>query len=210
MKKRSLVLSVGLGALLGVLIHTVNAGVEPSPFQPEINQLGAVANILVSADYRVARNIAHPPDPCVPPDPCSPSVNGAINSLEAIQNQVSSADDMVRALIEEVMGFEPSPFSDLLPPLEIVRDGAAGIADRIGVFLATGSAASLPVEYLGALEAVEGSALGMVDTVEEGIERLSGSMECASYLVEDECNAVIGCVWIDAGVAAPFCAVAGI
>ena len=122
MKKRLVALSLGLGAIVGVMFLTpafddARAGFEPSPFQPEINQLGAVANILHSADFRVAKSIAHPPDPCVPPDPCnSPDLNGAVNRLEAMNNQVSSADDMVKAMIEEVMGFTDAlPYTRLDP-----------------------------------------------------------------------------------------------
>ena len=128
--------SVIAGAILGILFFGLSSlalsGTEPSPFQPEINQLGAVTNILHSADFRFAKTLAHPPDPCVPPDPCNnPDLNGALNRINAINNQVMSADDMVRSMIEEVMGFEPTPFrEDLIPALEIVRGAAQGIATK--------------------------------------------------------------------------------
>ena len=94
MKKYFNALCVGLAGVMGATFVTpaldeAKAGTEPSPFLPEINQLLAVANILNSADFRVGKSIAHPPDPCVPPDPCnSPDLNGAINRLEAISEQV--------------------------------------------------------------------------------------------------------------------------
>ena len=96
----------------------------------------------------MAKSIAHPPDPCYPPDPCnSPDLDGAVNRLEAINKQVSSADDMVKAMIEEVMGFEPMPFRavDLIPALEVVRDAGGLISARIGDFTPD---SNLPEDYL--------------------------------------------------------------
>ncbi|MBT8048597.1 MAG: hypothetical protein KJO92_09285, partial [Gammaproteobacteria bacterium] len=161
-----------------------------------------VANILHSADFRVANSIAVPPEPCAPPDPCNnPDLNGAVNRVEAIGNQVSSADDMVKAMIEEVMGFEPMPFraEDLIPPLEVVRDAAGGMVARVGIFLRT-SPDSAP-EYIEALETVGNKASDIIDTAQDGIEYLGGAMECSAYETADACNAMPGCVWIiDAAV----------
>ncbi len=165
--------------LVSAQISAVLAGVEPSPFQPEINQLGAIANILYSADFRVAKSIAHPPDPCVPPDPCnSPDLNGAVNRLEAISNQVSSADDMVKAMIEEVMGFEPTPFraGDLIPALEVVRDAGGVISARIGDFTPD---SNLSMDYLEALEEIQDKASDVVETAEWGIDEFG--MQCPCF-----------------------------
>jgi hypothetical protein len=211
MKKTVMALSLGLGLFLGVIFMTptfsvAKAGFEPSPFQPEINQLGAVANILHSADFRVARNISHPPDPCVPPDPCK-GLEGDINRIEAIQNQVSSADDMVKAMIEEVMGFEPMPFraEDLIPPLQIVKDAAGGIALRIEEFMAGPPDPDTPTVFLGALDGVAHKAIDIVTTAEDGIEQLSGSMECSAYTTNSDCDGVDDCVWIIDAIV-PYCA----
>lgn len=166
--------------LTSVNISEVLAGVEPSPFQPEINQLGAIANILQSADFRVAKSIAHPPEPCVPPDPCnSPDLNGAVNRLEAISNQVSSADDMVKAMIEEVMGFEPTPFrtEDLIPALEVVRDAGSSISARIGDFTPD---PNLSIDYLEALEGVADKAADVVETSQWGIDEFGMRCPCFS------------------------------
>ena len=182
MKKILVVLSLGLSVILGVMFLTpafnvARAGFEPSPFQPEINQLNAVANILHSADFRVAQSIAHPPDPCVPPDPCnSPDLNGAVNRLEAINNQVSSADDMVKAMIEEVMGFEPTPFrEDLIPAFQVVRDAADGITLRIGDFSPD---IPPPTEYVDALGAVGNTAFDIVVTAQWGIDEFEKHCPC--------------------------------
>jgi len=184
MKKILVVLSLGLSVILGVMFLTptfniARAGVEPSPFQPEINQLGAIANILHSADFRVAKSIAYPPDPCFPPDPCnSPDLNGAVNRLEAIGNQVSSADDMVKAMIEEVMGVEPTPFraGDLIPALEVVSDAGGVISARIGDFTPD---PNLSADYLEALEGVAGKASDVVETAQWGIDEFE--MQCPCF-----------------------------
>lgn len=184
--------------LISVHVSGVLAGVEPSPFQPEINQLGAVANILSSADFRVVKTMSHPPDPCVPPDPCK-GLNGDVNRLEAINNQVSSADNMVASMINEVMGFEPMPFrvDDLIPPLVIVGETAQGIVDKIDVYLSISPDNQVP-EFTEALEQVSGSALQLISTVDYGIEQFSsGPMECGDITDPEYCVGVEECAWVE-------------
>jgi hypothetical protein len=176
--------------LVPVHISGVLAGFEPTPFQPEINQLGAVANILSSADFRVANTMSVPPDPCVPPEPCK-GLDGAVNRLEAIDNQIGSADNMVQSMINEVMGFEPMPFHDLIAPLEVVRDAAEGIVIKIDEFPVDSAAP----EFLEALGQVSGSALLLIGTVDDGIVQLLGEpMACEDYGNESDCSDA-GCYW---------------
>ena len=183
------------------------AGVEPSPFQPEINQLGAVANILSSADFRIARTISVPPEPCVPPDPCQ-NLNGAVNKLEAIGNQVTSAGDMVGAMIEEVMGLEPTPFRvDLVAPLLVVRDAANDIVNKIYEVMGTE-----PSPFYEALESVANAAMQVVDVAEEGIELFSTTLPvCGDYTDQESCTNAIGCVWVisDNTGSEPYCGAVG-
>lgn len=172
-------------------ISGVLAGVEPSPFQPEINQLGAVANILSSADFRVFKTMSVPPDPCTPPDPCK-GLNGDVNRLEAIDNQIGSTENMILSMINEVMGFEPTPFrEDLIPPLGVVRDVAEGIVVRIGEYDPTGPVAP---EFTEALVNVAASAALLVETVDESVKRLSEPMACTDYANETDCVEA-GCTW---------------
>jgi len=196
------ILAAGL-LLVPVHISGVLAGVEPSPFQPEINQLGAVANILSSADIRVFKTMAHPPDPCVPPDPCFPpdpcyppdpckDLNGVVNRLEAINNQIGSTQNMILSMINEVMGFEPMPFQDLIPPLEVVRDVAEGIVDRIGGYDPTDPVAP---EFLEALWNVAGSAALLVETVDDGIVQLLDEPMCGGIEDAEICVVTTGCFW---------------
>jgi len=203
------ILAAGL-LLVPVHISGVLAGFEPSPFQPEINQLGAVANILSSADIRVFKTMAHPPDPCVPPDPCFPpdpcyppdpckGLNGVVNRLEAIDNQIGSTKNMILSMINEVMGVEPTPFRDdlidLIPPLEVVRAVAEGIVVRIVEYNPTGPVAP---EFTEALGNVADSAFNLMDTVDKSVIRLSEPMACEDYDTVEACSAA-GCLW-DIGV----------
>jgi hypothetical protein len=205
MKKILVIWSLILAVMfLTPTIHIASAGVEPSPFQPEINQLGAIANILQSADFRVAKSIAHPPDPCVPPDPCnSPDLNGAVNRLEAINNQVSSADDMVKAMIEEVMGFEPMPFraGDLIPPLDFVRGVAEGIDTRIYA----APLDSYAPEFGAALMDVADKASNVSATAQEGIDLL---MMCSIHDSEAAC-VEHGCEWVQLAATPGYCTTLG-
>ena len=203
MKKILVISAFGLSVLLAVMFSTptlemARAGVEPSPFQPEINQLGAIANILQSADFRVAKSIAHPPDPCVPTEPCnSPDLNGAVNRLEAINNQVSSADDMVKAMIEEVMGFEPTPFRDLIAPLEVVRDAADSIAIRVD----SAPLDTYALDFAEALLGVAYTAFDVSATAQGGIDILM----CSVHEIEAAC-VENGCEWVSIAGAPGYCA----
>lgn len=193
--------------LISVHLSGVLAGVEPSPFQPEINQLGAVANILSSADFRVAKTMEYPPDPCTPPDPCK-YLNGDVNRLEAINNQIGSADNMVFSMIDEVMGFEPTPFrQDLIPPLVVVGDVAGGIADNIDVFIRNSAGAYAP-EFIEALELVSGSASRLVITVDDGIKWLE-TTECPNIVYEDICVGDPLCEWVTPAGAPAYCTAIG-
>jgi hypothetical protein len=211
MRKTVVALSLGLGLALGYIFMTpavniAKAGFEPSPFQPEINQLGAVANILHSADFRVANSIAHPPDPCVPPDPCnSPDLNGAVNRLAAISDQLSSADDMVSA-INEVMGVEPSPFrKDVIPALEVVRDAAGMIDGRVDAFIRVEP--PLPLTYLDALGWVGHKASDVFVTAQSGINEISSSL-CATNETQADCEAA-ECLWIEPHSGPAYCDIVG-
>jgi hypothetical protein len=179
------------------------AGFEPSPFQPEINQLGAVANILSSADFRIARTISVPPEPCVPPDPCQESISD-INKLESIGNQLTLSGDIVGAMIEEVMGLDPSPFrEDLVAPLEVVRSAANDIVEDIYAVMGVE-----PSPFYDALQSVAGAAMQVVDIAEEGIELFSSTPAlCSDYFDQESCNNAIGCVWVisDNTGSEPYC-----
>ena len=192
-------------------ISEVMAGVEPSPFQPQINQLGAVANILNSAEFRILMTMSDPPDACITTDPCK-GLYGDVNRLEAINNQVSSAQYMVESMILEVMGVEPSPFKgDLVAPLQVVQEVAesiiGGIEAKIGEY---GLGGNVPVEFIDALDLVSGSAARLVSTAEYGIKVFSQPFACGGIEDENVCNNTAGCVWIPGSVAPGYCAVSDV
>jgi hypothetical protein len=181
--------------LVSAQISQVVAGVEPSPFQPEINQLGAVANILNSAEFRIVKTMSAPPEACVPPDPCK-GLYGDINRLEAINGQVYSAHYMIISMIEEVMGVEPSPFrGDLVAPLEVVRDVAYGIVEGIAEKIGEYRQVNVADEFIQALNLVVSSAGDLVETADKGIEQLSQPMVCGDIHDENDCNDFPGCQW---------------
>jgi hypothetical protein len=131
MKKKSLISSVVVGVFLlsGIAVVAL-AGTEPSPFKPNINQLGAVENVLNSVKNRVEKVLSKPPDYGV----SRPSLKGAAKRLEAIVEQLLSVDDKIFSIVEEVMGVDPSPLhprSEVVPALENVRDSAQSIVDSI-------------------------------------------------------------------------------
>ena len=85
-------------AVMSLFCANAYAGIEPSPFTPEINQLGAVSNGLNSCLDRVNKVLSSPPDDVIP----SPNVNGAVNRLEAITGQMNSLNDFIANTILSV------------------------------------------------------------------------------------------------------------
>ena len=171
--KASMLVSSCLLSCVLFMAHfgVANAGTEPSPFQPEINQLGAAENILVSANKRIVKTMDHPPDPVVP----SPNLNGALNRLGAINNQLVSVDDMVDSMIQEVMGVEPSPFlelPELVPALTGVKGAAKIIVDEIDARLGFEPSPFVP-EFAEALQGVQQSAETISTKAQSYIDQIS-------------------------------------
>ena len=124
------------------------------------------------------------------------------SSLEAIENQVSSAGDMVGAMIDEVMGVEPSPFrEDLVVPLETVRNVAGDIAEKIDAVMGFE-----PAPFREAALTVMDAAEYVVGVAEEGIELFSGPppLICGD-LDEEQCIEVSVCEWVAPAGADPYC-----
>lgn len=193
----------GNGLFMTGLANLAEAGIEPSPFTPEINQLGAAVNILDSADRRILKVIANPPDETEP----SPNLEGALYRLAAINNQLNSVDDMVQSLADEVMGTEPSPFRlDVLPALEEVRVEALKIVANIQEFtglepcpiaaeiVITGTE---PSPFIDALTEVQCSAQTIVINTENSISRIEASVDCPSIVLPTLCKPP--CLWLPSG-----------
>jgi len=196
MKKKTLFSVLIISAFL--LSGFAFAGFDPTPFK---NQLGAVENILNSANNRVKKVLGYPPDPYEP----SPNLNGAVNRLEAINKQLVSAGDMVFSIIEEVMGFDPSPFQEIIPELEAVRDVSQSIADEISTYLSAPPDSYIS-EFSVALEAVQYSAQELVNNVNDHLELPSDCSEtCFEHRDPGTCDALPGCDWVYAPAGEGYC-----
>ena len=192
MNKKSMI-SIAVASVL-LLSGLALAGIDPQPFRSEINQLGAVANILNSALNRIEKVMGVDPEPFEP----HPNLNGALNRLEAIDNQLVSANDMVISIAEEVMGVDPVPFYEgVVTALEGVKDAAQSIVVSINL--------RLPVDdttpFGTAVRDVRTSAQKIVDTAQFYIDELSGEpphIDCSGIKNPDICNNTGGaCVWVD-------------
>lgn len=170
------------------------AGTEPSPFTPEINQLGAAQNILVSAGSRIVKGMDNPPDPAVP----SPDLTGALKRLDAITNQLVSVDDMVVSLAEEVMGIDPSPFeplTDIVPALSGVQNAAQAIVDEIEARMGVEPSPFVPA-YEDGLRIVQSSAQTISTHTQNYIDQISCDVNCLAIESPAECESYVCCVWI--------------
>ena len=192
MKKTGL-LAVAVIFLMGSFITGASAGVEPSPFTPEINQLSAVENGLNSCFDRINKVLATPPDYQEP----SPDLNGAINRLEAIDGQINSLNDFVANTILSVMGVEPSPFrEDVITSLYQVKAVSDDIVNTTAIFLDMASGDIHP-DFVSAVDWVYGSATTMSGDIEYTIEQLSATActptDLEEYLcLQNACNWIIG------------------
>lgn len=147
------------------------AGIGTSPFQPEINQLGAAQNSLESIANRTTKTIDNPPIE----GQASPALNGALNRLEAINKQLNSVRGFISSTVEAVLGIEPSPFrEDVIPALEGVQGAAQGIADMIDEYLSLPIDPCIPVDFINALCGVLNSANMIVNETTEYIYELQG------------------------------------
>lgn len=181
-----------------VFSSTLHAGVEPSPFQPEINMIWAAEKGMNSCLDRVDKVLAMPPDDIEP----SPNLSGAVNRLEAIEGQVNSLNNFVMDAAYSVMGFDPSPFRlDLIPALEAVAYSSQSIVNLIGDFVPPD-----PVhpDFLNALDYVQDAAAYMTDNIMIVIDELNSGMMCSAYTDQFTCREA-GCVWVVPDGALPYC-----
>ena len=121
---------VSVAVILGMATGAM-AGIDPQPFTPEINQLGAVENGLSSCLNRITKVLSPPPDDGHP----TPNVNGVVNRLEAIDGQINSLNNFIISTVDAVLGVDPNPFREgVITALEQVKGVAVGIADTIDLF----------------------------------------------------------------------------
>ena len=207
MEKRKLVPVVAVAVcFLFVLCSMAWAGVEPSPFKPEINKLNAVENNLRSIQERLSRVLQEPPEPGTP----SPNVKGAVGRLSAMENQLILVNHMLFSIMEEVLAEPPEPQvpADLLPALEGVQAASQGIANSINAYLVEPPDPGVPAAFINALTNVGIASQNIAD---DAVQYMSGggctpgvwcgcvgtATSCEAFNNTSLCNAQAGCRWSD-------------
>jgi len=180
MQKTFLTVLFSILFLISSSFSFVIAGVEPSPFQPEINQLGAAENILLSIGHVVIKTID-----TASFDADNNSLNGALNKLEATNTRLESVSGFITFIREEVMGVEPSPFlGDLVPALEQVVIVSQQIVSSLEPYLGTGANMNLPQEVIVKLVEIQNSAVGIESYTQSFIKDLNGSLPIDPSITE--------------------------
>ena len=164
------------------------AGLDPSPFTPQINKLNAIEESLNSINTVVMKRLSIPPDPVEP----SPNVIGTVNNLEAKNRQLILLNGFLDSVMEEVLGIPPDP---IRPALEGVRDAAQGIADIISAFLDIPPDPYYP-EFLSALEDVLYSAQVLADNASYYLDQMIDCGACGEITTQADCEGASGCYWI--------------
>ena len=99
MKHHSLATFAFLLLISMTFTGAATAGIEPSPFKPEINKLDAVSHNLASIYDRIEKVLD-----CPPGDQKScPNVKGAVGRLYAINNKLLRLDGRVTSVADEVL-----------------------------------------------------------------------------------------------------------
>jgi hypothetical protein len=207
MEKRKLVHVVAVAVcFLFALCSMAWAGIEPSPWKPEINKLNALENNLRSIHERVTRVLGAPPDPWTP----SPNVNGVVGRLSAMENQLSLVNGMLVSVMDEVLGMPPDPWvpADMVPALEGVRAASQGIADSINAYLVVPPDPWVPAAFISALTNVGIASQNIAD---DAVQYMSGggctsgewcgclgtAKSCDAFTDPTSCRAQVGCTWSD-------------
>lgn len=164
----------------------VLAGIEPSPFTPEINQCNAAVNMLEATDHKL--NITLDKAPVG-----EENITGALNQLETTEKRLVSVGSFIDSIwsdIAAVMGFEPSPFNDpdLIAAFEAVQSAAQQVADTAARELPEG----VPSQFIDALGQVGFTAEELVENVTAYIGQLSDEINCGG-LTGDAC--IPPCEW---------------
>jgi hypothetical protein len=179
----ALVLTVGAGSA-----QMATAGIEPSPFKPEINKLNAFNNHLTAIQEIVNRVLACPPNGKIP---------GTVRRLSAMDRQLYLLDASVESLVEEVMSTQPDDqhdWNDVVPALTSVKDTAHEIVRSIDDWYLD----CLPdnQRLVGALEQISLTADMLVENAIQYIGDLSGEVNCEDLLTKENCHlSSPPCMW---------------
>lgn len=127
--KKGILLLIVLAASLLLLCNTltVSAGIEPVPWQPEINQLHSVELNIATIDKRIGKLMDSPASP-----------EGVAGQLEAMANKLGDLDTRLTDVLN-VLPSSISPYDgrdEVLSALEGIRSDADSILDfaiRMGI-----------------------------------------------------------------------------
>ncbi len=139
--------------LSGLLVGLAQAGGDPSPFHPLINQLNSVVNVLDAVDLELKHVLSIPIDPCTPP--------GAAGHLYAMAGQLALQNNRVIDIVEAGMSFPPGPYTPAF------YEALANVGNKAGVIAERASIPPdpmMPEEFKEALAAVEANAWAIVET----------------------------------------------
>jgi hypothetical protein len=146
-----------LSLLVLALAFPVEAGLDPSPFRPEINKLRAVENVLLAHFHHLDAVLAIPPDPYLP-------VPALVNQLDAIAFHVAMQEVRVVTVVNPVLGVPPDPIlpPDLVPVMTDLQTAASGLLERARAGFAVPPDDIRPID---ALAGVEANALSLLNTI---------------------------------------------
>jgi hypothetical protein len=197
MKKRFISVAMIIVFLLPGLAF---AGLEPTPFTPEINKLGAIENSLNSIDERIRAVLAIPPDDIIP---------APVKKMDAMSYQLLLLNGFMESTMDEIINAVLStPPDDIMPVIEaleriglVMRNESpeGGIADVVEAYLieyfpTNGSIAPM---FYNALMQFSGNANLIILNVNAYIDQInSGLPGCSSYVTPETCNNALGCGWI--------------
>lgn len=208
MEKRKLVPVVAVAiCFLFSLCSVAWAGIESSPFKPEIHKLNAIENNLHSIQKRLNHVLQDPPDPGTP----SPNVKGVVHRLSAMEYQLILINHMLNSVMDEVLQEPPEPGvpADLLPALEGVRAASQRIADSINAYLQEPPDPQVPAAFIRALTNVGIASQNIAD---DAVNYMRGgpctpgvscgcvgiALPCTGFTNSTSCNSQAGCRWSDA------------
>ena len=133
---------------------TTDAGVEPTPFHVEINQLESIGNSFKNLARQLDRILADPPDA----DPPHGDLNGALGKLAAMNHKVQVLDGQITEVMDASAGQHmetpTEPMIPLISAAEGVQDKAQMMYDAVGAFIETTPPGQIPEDFGDALEAL--------------------------------------------------------
>ena len=142
-------ISSAFGLVLILSRGILQAGVEPSPFLPEIRQLEAIEHVLLVTYEKEDRLLSAPPEIQLPPRPLGVQ-------LEAIRFHLALEETQVVRVVTPVLEEGLAP-EEIVPALEAITTAVEGIQNRAAEGFTHPDSDPEVLEALSGLEAQAGS-----------------------------------------------------